>query len=48
MNKLIGISTGIKNVDMAPGNIPCVVINNDFVNLCNDFGKYSCNCWTTK
>mgnify|MGYP001171756906 FL=1 len=39
MNKLIGISTGIKNVDMAPGNIPCVVINNDFVNLCNDFGN---------
>ena len=38
MNKLIGISTGIKNVDMAPGNIPCVVINNDFVNLCNSYG----------
>ena len=39
MNKLIGISTGIKNVDMAPGNIPCVVINNDFVNLCNSYGS---------
>ena len=38
MSKLIGISTGIKNVDMAPGNIPCVVINNDFVNLCNSYG----------
>ncbi len=30
MGKLIGISTGLKNVDMAPGNIPCVVINSDF------------------
>jgi putative glutamine amidotransferase len=39
MNKLIGISTGIKNVDMAPGNIPCVVINNDFVKLCNKYGS---------
>ena len=39
MNKLIGISTGIKDVQMAPGNIPCVVINNDFINLCNKFGN---------
>ena len=39
MNKLIGISTGLKDVDMAPGNIPCVVINNDFVNLCNSYGN---------
>ena len=37
MNKLIAISTGTKNVDMAPGNIPCVVINNDFVKLCNKY-----------
>ena len=39
MNKLIGISTGIKDVQMAPGNIPCVVINNDFISLCNKFGN---------
>ena len=39
MNKLIGISTGIKDVQMAPGNIPCVVINNHFINLCNKFGN---------
>jgi len=39
MSKLIGISTGIKDVQMAPGNIPCVVINNDFINLCNKFGN---------
>ena len=39
MNKLIAISTGTKNVDMAPGNIPCVVINNDFVKLCNKYGS---------
>ena len=39
MNKLIAISTGTKNVDMAPGNIPCVVINNDFVELCNKYGS---------
>ena len=39
MNKLIGFSTGIKDVQMAPGNIPCVVINNDFINLCNKFGN---------
>ena len=37
MSKLIGISTGLKNVDMAPGNIPCVVINSDFVKACNKF-----------
>ncbi|MDA2969641.1 MAG: gamma-glutamyl-gamma-aminobutyrate hydrolase family protein [Actinomycetota bacterium] len=39
MNKLIAISTGVKDVDMAPGNIPCVVINIDFVELCNKFGN---------
>ena len=39
MSKLIGISTGLKNVDMAPGNIPCVVINNDFVKVCNNYGN---------
>ena len=39
MNKLIGISTGLKNVDMAPGNIPCVVINTDFVKACNRYGN---------
>ena len=39
MNKLIGISTGLKNVDMAPGNIPCVVLNTDFVNACNNYGN---------
>ena len=39
MNKLIAISTGTKNVDMAPGNIPCAVINNDFVKLCNKYGS---------
>ena len=39
MSKLIGISTGIKDVQMAPGNIPSVVINNDFINLCNKFGN---------
>ena len=39
MGKLIGISTGLKNVDMAPGNIPCVVINSDFVKACNNFGN---------
>ena len=39
MNKLIGISTGLKNVDMAPGNIPCVVINTDFVRACNRYGN---------
>ena len=35
MSKLIGISTGLKDVEMAPGNISCVVINNDFVKACN-------------
>ena len=39
MGKLIGISTGLKDVDMAPGNIPCVVINNDFVIACNNYGN---------
>ena len=39
MGKLIGISTGLKNVDMAPGNIPCVVLNTDFVNACNNYGN---------
>ena len=39
MNKLIAISTGVKDVEMAPGNIPCVVINVDFVELCNKFGN---------
>ena len=39
MGKLIGISTGLKNVDMAPGNIPCVVINSDFVKACNNYGN---------
>ena len=39
MGKLIGISTGLKNVDMAPGNIPCVVINSDFVKACNKYGN---------
>ena len=39
MSKLIGISTGLKNVDMAPGNIPCVVINTDFVKACNNYGN---------
>ena len=39
MSKLIGISTGLKNVDMAPGNIPCVVINSDFVKACNKYGN---------
>ena len=39
MGKLIGISTGLKNVDMAPGNIPCVVINSDFVEACNNYGN---------
>ena len=39
MSKLIGISTGLKNVDMAPGNIPCVVINDDFVKACNNYGN---------
>ena len=39
MSKLIGISTGLKNVDMAPGNIPCVVINSDFVKACNNYGN---------
>ena len=39
MSKLIGISTGLKNVEMAPGNISCVVINNDFVKACNILGN---------
>lgn len=39
MNKIIAISTGVKDVEMAPGNIPCVVINVDFVELCNQFGN---------
>ena len=39
MSKLIGISTGLKDVEMAPGNISCVVINNDFVKACNIFGN---------
>ncbi len=39
MNKLIGISTGNKDVEMAPGNISCVVINSDFVRACNNFGN---------
>lgn len=39
MNKLIGISTGNKDVEMAPGNISCVVINSDFVKACNNFGN---------
>ena len=39
MSKLIGISTGNKDVEMAPGNISCVVINSDFVKACNNFGN---------
>ena len=39
MSKLIGLSTGLKIVDMAPGNIPCVVINSDFVKACNKYGN---------
>ncbi len=39
MNKLIAISTGTKSVDMAPGNISCAVLNNDFIKLCNGFGN---------
>ena len=39
MSKLIGISTGLKDVEMAPGNISCVVINNDFVKACNILGN---------
>ena len=44
MGKLIGISTGLKNVDMAPGNIPCVVINSDFVKACNKYGNTAVIC----
>ena len=43
MSKLIGISTGLKNVDMAPGNIPCVVINSDFVKACSGGGDINPN-----
>ena len=39
MSKLIGISTGLKDVEMDPGNISWVVINNDFVKACNIFGN---------
>ena len=38
MNNLtIGISTGIKNADMSPGEIPCAVLSAEFIKLCNKF-----------
>ena len=38
MNNLtIGISTGIKNADMSPGEIPCAVLSAEFIKLCNRF-----------
>ena len=39
MSKLIAISTGLKDVEMAPGNIPCVVINNDLNECYNKIMK---------
>lgn len=38
MSKLIAISTGTKEVQMAPGEIECTVINQDFINVCNRLG----------
>ena len=38
MNNLtIGISTGIKNAEMSPGEIPCAVLSAEFIKLCNKF-----------
>ncbi len=38
MNNLtIGISTGIKNSQMSPGEIPCAVLSVEFIKLCNKF-----------
>ncbi len=38
MNNLtIGISTGIKNAQMSPGEIPCAVLSVEFIKLCNKF-----------
>ena len=36
-NLTIGISTGIKNVQMSAGEIPCAVLNIEFIKLCNKF-----------
>ncbi len=38
MNNLtIAISTGIKNAQMSPGEIPCAVLSAEFIKLCNKF-----------
>ncbi len=36
-NLTIGISTGIKNAPMSPGEIPCAVLSIEFIKLCNKF-----------
>ena len=36
-NLTIGITTGIKNVEMSAGEIPCAVLNIEFIKLCNKF-----------
>ena len=36
-NLTIGISTGIKNAQMSPGEIPCAVLSAEFIKLCNKF-----------
>ena len=36
-NLTIGITTGIKNVQMSAGEIPCAVLNIEFIKLCNKF-----------
>lgn len=38
MSKLIAISGGVENVRLAPGEIPCSVINMAFIELCNRHG----------
>ena len=36
-NLTIGISTGIKDAKMSPGEIPCAVLSVEFIKLCNKF-----------
>ncbi len=38
MTKLIAISGGIENARLAPGEIPCSVLNMAFIELCNKHG----------
>ena len=38
-NLTIGITTGIKNVQMSAGEIPCAVKNIEVIKLCNKFNE---------